>query len=189
MTITVKNVALILHALGFASLKHRNQRRKGKDSAPYINHLIEVAGLLWRIGRVRDPDIIAAGILHDTVEDTNTTTQELAAGFGPKVGSIVLEVTDDKSLPDTARKHRQVEHAESLSYGARLVKLADKISNIREVIETPPAGWSLERRRSYVKWGEDVVNKIRGTNRHLERMFDNLCKTAWETFGKEEKNL
>ena len=174
----MKDVDLLLRAFQFAARKHRGQRRKGGQASPYINHLIDVAGKLWKVGRVRDITVIAAGILHDTVEDTETSQEELEAEFGKEICSIVLEVTDDKSLPKPVRKRLQVEHASSLSYKAALIKLADKISNITDIIESPPAGWSHEQKRGYISWGGEVINEIRGTNERLERYFDELCEKA-----------
>jgi len=163
---------LLLKALSFAAYKHRNQCRKGAKPTPYINHPIAFEDLLVRTGNIRDPETIAAALLHDTVEDTKTTLAELEAEFGPVISQLVAEVTDDKDLPKEERKRRQVEHAASLSHRAREIKLCDKISNLRDVIEDPPAGWSLERKQQYFDWAKSVVDKIRGTNVDLENAFD-----------------
>ncbi len=171
---------LLLKALSFAAHKHRRQFRKGSEPIPYINHPIAVADLLVRTGNVRDPEIVTVALLHDTVEDTDTTLMELEVEFGPVISQLVAELTDDKNLPEEERKHRQVEHASSLSRRARIVKLADKICNLRDVVEDPPAGWPLERKQQYFDWGKSVVDKIRGTNVELERAFD-------EAFAKRSK--
>jgi guanosine-3',5'-bis(diphosphate) 3'-pyrophosphohydrolase len=141
-----------LRALHFAAGKHRDQRRKGAEASPYINHLIEVAELLARVGGITDLVTLQAAILHDTLEDTQTTPGELEAAFGLEVRGVVEEVTDDKRLPKAERKRLQVEHTPQLSTRAKLVKLADKISNVRGVIQMPPAEWSFERRREYLDW-------------------------------------
>lgn len=156
----------------FAAHKHRNGTRKGDSKLPYINHPISVANILVNEGGVTDSDAILAAILHDTVEDTETTLAELAKEFGEDVATIVAEVSDDKSLPKQERKRRQVAHAPTLSPGARLVKLADKICNVSDVIADPPAGWSLERKQEYFDWAKQVVDQIRGANAGLERAFD-----------------
>lgn len=169
-------IVLILKALDFAAEKHRNQRRKDVEAAPYINHPIEVARLIADVGGVTDTATVLAALLHDTVEDTTTTEVELREVFGEEVAALVMEVTDDKSLPKAERKERQVAHAPSLSHGARLVKIADKISNIRAVRDNPPEGWSAQRRRDYVAWGRRVVAGIRGTNEALEALFDQICE-------------
>ena len=121
--------------------------------------------------------------MHDTVEDTETTKEEIEKLFGETVAKMVLEVTDDKSLPKAERKQQQIEHAPHLSDGAKQVKLGDKISNIRDVMENPPDGWSDERRLEYVEWGEKVVNGLRGANENLEKHFDELVAEAKQKIG------
>jgi len=165
------NAGLLLDALEFASLKHRDQRRKDREQSPYINHPIAVAHLL-SVHAITDGDVIAAAILHDTIEDTATTRDEIAARFGESIAAIVVEVTDDKSLPKAQRKQLQVEHAPHMSTAAKLVKLADKTCNLRDMVESPPDDWSEERRREYFAWAERVVAGLRGVNPQLERAFD-----------------
>lgn len=178
-----KHVSIIFKALNFAAAKHRDHRRKGQHAAPYINHLIDVADILWNIGQVRDISILIAGILHDTLEDTDTTPAEIVRGFGPQVLSIVEEVTDDKSLPKEVRKRLQVEHAATISPEARQLKLADKIANVRELVQSPPAGWSRQRQRDYVSWSEEVVEQLRGCNARLEHHFNSVVQDAREQLG------
>jgi guanosine-3',5'-bis(diphosphate) 3'-pyrophosphohydrolase len=163
---------LLLKALSFAAYKHRRQVRKGSEPIPYINHPIALADLLVRTANVRDPEIIAAALLHDTVEDTCTTAEELKAEFGPVISQLVAELTDDKRLSKEERKRQQLEHASSLSPRARIVKLADKVCNLRDIVQDPPAGWPLERKQQYFDWAKSVVDKIRGTNVELENAFD-----------------
>lgn len=172
------NFAKFIEAAYFSARKHRDQKRKGNDASPYINHPLEVANLLANVGEIDDYDVLIAAILHDTVEDTETTKEEITALFGETVGGYVLEVTDDKSLPKAERKQLQIEHAPHLSTGAKLIKLCDKISNIRDVLENPPAGWSDDRRLEYVEWGKKVVAGLRGVNENLERHFDELTARA-----------
>ena len=168
-------LAPLLAALRLAAEKHRDQRRKGADASPYINHPIEVADLLATVGGVRDVAVLAAAILHDTIEDTETTPEELEAAFGRRVRSLVAEVTDDKSLPKAERKKIQRDHAPHLSQDAKQIKLADKISNVREIGASPPDDWSLERRREYIAWARSVVAGCRGANAALERHFDRVA--------------
>ena len=163
---------LILKALEFAALKHRDQRRKDALASPYINHPIALANVLTQEGGVSDPAVLAAALLHDTVEDTQTTSSELREYFGEKIAGIVEEVTDDKNLPKAERKRLQIEHAAHLSREAKLVKLADKICNVRDVANHPPAKWDLTRRREYFEWAKAVVDRMRGTHAELERRFD-----------------
>jgi len=167
-------VGLLLKAIQFAAWKHRDQRRKDVDESPYINHPIALAEVLWFEGRVRSAVTIAAAILHDTIEDTETTADELRGAFGPEVAAIVEEVTDVKWLGKTSRKKLQVARAKSSSHKARQVKLADKICNLRDILASAPAGWSLERQREYFDWAKQVVDQIRGTNPELERRFDQI---------------
>lgn len=174
----MSDLAKFIHAASFAARKHRDQKRKGNDASPYINHPLEVVDLLANVGKVEDYDVLIAAVLHDTIEDTETTEQEIRELFGDEVCSMVLELTDDKSLPKAERKQKQVEHAPHLSHGAKQVKTSDKISNIRDVLENPPAGWSDERRLEYVEWGERVVDGLRGANQKLEKHFDELAARA-----------
>ncbi len=171
-------LAPLLAALRFAAEKHRDQRRKGADASPYINHPIEVAELLARVGGVRDVEVLAASILHDTIEDTETTPEELERAFGARVRGLVAEVTDDKSLPKAERKRLQREHAPHMSRDAKQIKLADKISNVREIGASPPHGWPLERRQEYIAWARAVVEGCRGANLELERFFDRAAAEA-----------
>ena len=163
---------LLLKALAFAAHKHRDQRRKDREASPYINHPIALADVLVNEGGVTDMEVLCAAMLHDTLEDTATTAQELARAFGARIASIVVEVTDDKNLPKAERKRMQIEHAPGLSKEAKLVKLADKICNLRDVAERPPEGWDLARRREYFDWAKRVVDGLRGTHAKLEAAFD-----------------
>lgn len=152
--------AQLLQALAFAANRHRDQRRKDSNASPYINHPIDLANVLATKGGVTDLDVLRAAILHDTIEDTNTTEDELRARFGDAVADLVVEVTDDKSLPKARRKELQIEHAPNVSQGATLVKLADKICNLRDMAATPPADWPLARRQEYFDWARRVVDAL-----------------------------
>lgn len=167
---------LLIKALAFAADKHRNQRRKDADASPYINHPIALANVLVNEGGIEDERVIMAAVLHDTVEDTETSEQELAKVFGQEVTAIVLEVTDDKSLPSAERKRLQVEHASTISRRAKLVKLADKISNLRDIVASPPADWPIERKQEYFDWAKAVVEGMRGVHPELERVFDEVYR-------------
>lgn len=166
------DTGLVLKALAFAAHKHRDQRRKGAESSPYINHPISVANALWHEGGITDAVVIAAAILHDTLEDTETQTRELEDEFGRQICGIVMEVSDDQRLPPAERKRAQIDKAASLSHMAKQVKLADKLCNLRDILTTPPAGWDDERKRRYFDWAKQVVDVIRGTNHKLESAFD-----------------
>lgn len=172
MTTTEPNLNLLLKALTFAAAKHKDQRRKDVEASPYINHPISLANILCNEARITDIDVICAALLHDTVEDTDTAPEELEEAFGKVIHDLVMEVTDDKTLPKEVRKQRQIEHAAHLSARAKLVKLADKISNLRDVADRPPPDWSLERRREYFDWGKAVIDRLRGVDARLEAIFD-----------------
>jgi GTP diphosphokinase / guanosine-3',5'-bis(diphosphate) 3'-diphosphatase len=165
-------LALLLKALSFAAHKHRDQRRKDAGASPYINHPIALADVLVNEGGETDIEVLCAALLHDTVEDTATTHEELVDAFGSRVARIVAEVTDDKTLVKAERKRMQVEHAATISREAKLVKLADKICNLRDVLEHPPASWDLARRREYFDWAKSVVDRLRGAHPRLEAAFD-----------------
>ena len=174
----VNDLNKLLQAASFAAKKHTNQKRKGEAGEPYINHPLEVANLIANVGGVEEMDILIASILHDTVEDCGVTRDEIAEAFGEAVAGYVTEVTDDKSLPKAERKRLQVEHAPHLSHGAKIVKLADKISNITDIANSPPADWPVERRLEYIDWGISVVEGLRGANAELEAYFDQLVERA-----------
>ena len=166
------DLATVLEALAFAAHKHRDQRRKDAAASPYINHPIALANVLVREGAVSEPDVVAAALLHDTLEDTQTSPGELRAAFGERVARVVEEVTDDKSLPKAERKRLQIEHAAAISREAKLVKLADKICNLRDMADHPPASWDLVRRREYFDWAKAVIDRLRGVHPGLEAAFD-----------------
>ena len=168
----------LLTALKFASQKHVQQKRKDAVGTPYINHPIEVAELLSRVGGVSDVEVLIAAILHDTVEDTNTTKNEIADLFGARVASYVMECTDDKTLPKQERKRLQIESASHKSDQAKLIKIADKISNVKDLGESPPKDWELERQRDYLDWTERVVNGLRGINAALDDLYDLTLTSA-----------
>lgn len=174
MVRTRTDLQLVLRAAAFAARKHSEQRRKDASASPYINHPIALAKILAEEGGVTDPRVIAAALLHDTIEDTETTLRELRGEFGETIAGIVAEVSDTKWLSTTARKKLQVTKTRRASKGAKLVKLADKIANVRDMLARPPAGWSLERRRDYFDWAKSVVDQLRGTNARLERKFDQI---------------
>jgi len=155
------DLALLLKALAFAAHKHRDQRRKDAQASPYINHPIALADVLVNEGGVSDTEVLCAALLHDTVEDTATTPEELVNAFGSRIARIVAEVTDDKSLAKAERKQAQVDHAAHLSAEAKRVKIADKICNLRDVDQHPPAQWDRARRREYFDWAKRVVDGLR----------------------------
>lgn len=164
----------LLNVIHFSAFKHRDQRRRDQALSPYINHPLEVARLLWEVGGVRDEATLAAALLHDTIEDTDTTSAEIRQAFGEEVLSLVLEVTDDKSLPKMRRKRLQIEHAPHISFKAKLIKLADKISNVHDLLYSPPRRWTFSRKQQYLLWTEQVVAGLRGANPALEQCYDKL---------------
>jgi (p)ppGpp synthase/HD superfamily hydrolase len=167
-------IAPLLKALKFAAEKHPRQRRKDSDASPYVDHLIDIAQILACVADVTDLTTLQA-ILHNSVEDTQTSLQELEEVFGQEVRLVIEEVTDDKPLPKPERKRLQIERAPHLSTAGKLIKIADKISNARDVIYftySPPTQWSLQRRREYLNWTEGVVFGCRGCNEALEDLYD-----------------
>ena len=163
---------VLLRAAAFAAERHRKQRRKGADRDPYINHPIRVAALLAGVGGVRDLDVLVAALLHDTVEDTETTPAQLEKAFGKRVRRLVAEVSDDKTLPKATRKRRQAEHAPHLSREAKQIKLADLAANVIELGQRPPDDWSLARKREYLMWEARVADGCRGASAALEAHLD-----------------
>jgi guanosine-3',5'-bis(diphosphate) 3'-pyrophosphohydrolase len=168
------NMTLMLRAVSYAAWAHRDQRRKDKSSTPYINHPIGVAELIASVGLISDIDILRAAVLHDVVEDTPCTISDIRNHFGGFVGNIVEEVTDNKSLSKDERKRLQIEHAHDMSYPARVVKLADKLHNLTDLIMNPPPHWSEFRIQGYFVWAHKVIEGLRGTNVHLEKALDSV---------------
>ncbi len=181
--IAAEPVQRILAAAQFAAEKHATQKRKGAAQEPYINHLIEVAHLIAGSSDTLDTELVMAGFLHDTVEDTGVTLAELAQRFGNDVASLVAEVTDDKSLPKEARKALQVKDAPKKSPRAQTLKLADKISNLRSILASPPADWSLKRRREYFDWAKQVVDGLTVPNPRLKAEFDRVYTSFKDSPG------
>ena len=180
------NDQLILKAAHFAAVKHRKQKRKDKDKTPYINHPISVAMIISEIGKVKDPKILAAALLHDTLEDTTTKPEELINNFGTRVCKIVKEVTDDKNLPKLVRKQKQIEHAKKLSEGAALIKLGDKISNVTDITKTPPTEWDAKRSLEYINWAEEVINNCPKVNKNLENRFLEVIETGRKSLNSKQ---
>lgn len=165
-------INLLVKALQFAEHKHRFQQRKDPTHAPYIKHLIDVLSILANEANISDINVLCAGLLHDTIEDTDTTAEEIRIIFGDVIMNLVLELTDDKSLPKQTRKELQVAHAGQASYNAKLVKLADKIANLRDMKINAPENWEQSRVDEYFTWSKRVVDQLRGTHDGLEKLFD-----------------
>ena len=179
-------MSLLLKALNFSAEKHCHQRRKDRKASPYINHPIEVANILWTIGDIFDISTIIAAILHDTIEDTDTTAEEIRDQFGDDVLGLVLEVSDDRRLPKQERKQKQVTHSPHLSCRAKQLKLADKICNVHDIAFAPPDAWPIERRWEYLQWAEAVINGLRGTHAQLEKYFDETLADARKKLTEEQ---
>ena len=186
--------SMFVRALAFASRKHVNQRRKDANASPYINHPIALVSILVDEAGVHDMDVLCAALLHDILEDSETTAAELAETFGDTLAGIVIEVTDDKTLAKEERKRLQIEHAPRLTPAARLVKVADKIANLRDVADNPPANWPLARRHEYFDWAKQVVDAIPDVPQLLRKIFDDVyarrptIKEMSEALGfKEDK--
>lgn len=164
-------LARLAHAAHWAAVAHKDQQRKGIDAEPYVNHCLEVAELVLSADDPSDVEVAIAALLHDTVEDVGVTADELIAIFGARVSELVMHVTDDKTLPKEARKRHQIDHAPHLPRDARLIKIADKTSNLRALVRTPPAGWGPERLADYVVWARAVVDACGPTDARLEAVF------------------
>ena len=174
MNVTHADLLRLFEAAAFAAEQHRFQRRNGFDALPYINHLIKVALVLMEAGET-DMNLLVAAILHDLVEDTETTHGDLTARFGKKVADIVIEVTDDMTLPYSERKRLQLERSISLSEEAKKIRIADKLCNIRDIISYP-LDWTPERKMAYIEWSEQMMDRLRGLNPKLEAFFDEAVK-------------
>jgi (p)ppGpp synthase/HD superfamily hydrolase len=174
----MKEWIAVLRAADAAARWHVHQRRKGIAQEPYINHLLEVASLVAEATGGADPSLVVAALLHDAVEDQGISFETIVREYGKQVADNVMEVTDDKTLPKDERKRKQVEAAPKKSSGAKLIKLADKTSNLRTIASSPAAGWSVERRLEYIEWAKSVVAGLRGTSPWLEQQFDEAVVAA-----------
>jgi (p)ppGpp synthase/HD superfamily hydrolase len=163
-----REMSQLLTAMRFAAEKHADQRRKNIAASPYINHPIEVAEHLYCVGNVADESILIAALLHDTIEDTNTSEQEIREVFGDNVLCLVLECTDDKTLEKAERKRLQIVNAPNKSPGAKQIKIADKTCNLRSIMEDPPEGWPISRQVDYFNWASQVVAGLKGINPRLD---------------------
>ena len=177
------DLVLLARAADYAARQHIMQRRKGERAEPYVNHLIEVAALLAEATDGDDVVLLMGGLLHDTLEDTDATYEDIEQRFGAEVAALVAEVTDDKSLSREERKHRQVETTAGKSRRAKLLKIADKTSNLRGLMTNRPVGWTEARLRDYVVWAEQVVRSCRGLNARLEAAFDAAHAEASRHYG------
>lgn len=184
----VADLATLMRAASFAARVHAGHRRKGASAEPYVNHVLEVAQILAEHGA--PPEAVIAGLLHDTVEDSDRdpepiTHERLVAEFGETVARLVAEATDDTSLPKETRKALQVRHAPTRSEGAKMLKLADKVSNLRAIAASPPAGWDHARRVEYVGWAGRVAAGLKGANPALDALFDATYRAAVATLAAE----
>jgi guanosine-3',5'-bis(diphosphate) 3'-pyrophosphohydrolase len=169
------NQSMIMKAANFAAEKHKRQCRNDAGRTPYINHPLAVANILMNEAGIHDEAIIVAALLHDTVEDTEATVEELAREFGLVTSITVMDVSDDKREPKAVRKQQQISHAAKLCDAAKQVKLADKIANMRDIVANPPANWPLERKLEYFDWAKAVVDaRLRGVVPKLDQLFDEI---------------
>jgi (p)ppGpp synthase/HD superfamily hydrolase len=174
----MKEWIVVLRAADMAARWHVHQRRKGVAQEPYINHLLEVASLVTQATGGTDPNLVIAALLHDAVEDQGVSYETIVREYGKRVAETVMEVTDDKTLPKDERKRKQIEAAPKKSREAKLIKLADKTSNVRAVANSPAPDWSVERRLEYVEWSKQVVTGLRGASPWLEQQFDEATDQA-----------
>lgn len=172
----------LLKAIEFASTKHRDQRRKDALQAPYINHCIRVASIAETIGSITDVELLMAAILHDTIEDTDTTEDEITSLFGERVLNLVLEMSDDKSLEKQRRKELQIEHAPHVSEDVVPLKLADKIANCEDMLVSSPQGWPEERVLAYFEWSETVINRLPRVNEALYQYAKKVIEQGKEQY-------
>jgi len=167
----------LLEAICYAAEQHKYQRRKGFAKIPYINHPLKVARLIYKFKPHVEESILLAAILHDTIEDTDTTAEILENKFGAEVAQLVLEVTDDKTLDEPSRKQKQIDKAPFLSDGAKIIKIADKICNMLDLLHYP-IKWTDERKIRYMKWSKDVVIHCKGICPDLDKEFDHTLEKA-----------
>ncbi|MER2606410.1 MAG: HD domain-containing protein [Siculibacillus sp.] len=180
-------IARLSHAAHYAARAHKDQQRKGIDAEPYVNHCLEVAELVAHADTPGDVEVVIAALLHDTVEDVGVTREDLARDFGERVAELVMHVTDDKTLAKDRRKWLQIEHAPGLPRDAKLIKIADKTSNLRALVRTPPQGWDRARLAHYVVWAQAVVTACGPVDAGLEQAFGEAHAVAERAYcGSED---
>ena len=177
------DIGRLLQAAHLSADKHRDQRRKGVRNTPYINHPLEVAERLNRVAGIEDATILIAAILHDTIEDTETSEEELQRLFGPAVAGLVSELSEDKAPHWTVRKRHEIDSAPGLSPAAKLIKLSDKTSNVADTAANPPGDWTLDRRRDYLTFAALVADGCRGGSPALDAEFDRVLAEARRRIG------
>ncbi len=193
-----QSTPLLLDAAAFAASRHVDQRRKHAGDEPYVNHVLQVAREISFTGGIDNAAVLAAAILHDVIEDSDTTAEQIAERFGASVAEMVVECTDDKDLPRKERRALQVEHAPNISPGAKLIKLADKLCNVRDIRTADDDVWSRKKRRKYIEWANEVVTALGQVNEALERaywaesqasaaMLDTVTEEATEASDKASK--
>jgi guanosine-3',5'-bis(diphosphate) 3'-pyrophosphohydrolase len=179
----MNDILKLLTAVDFAADKHKFQRRKGQNEMiPYINHPLQIARLIAEHYGTQNTDLLVAAILHDIIEDTETTPEEIEEKFGSHVKDIVLEVSDDKNLNKADRKRLQVENSPRISGEGKIIKLADKICNVKDITAFPPKGWDNERIIEYIRWSRSVINGVKGVNKKMEEIFERVSNEAEEKY-------
>lgn len=167
----------LLETITYAIIKHDGQKRKDENAYPFIVHPIDVASILIKAG-VTDNDVLNAAILHDVVEDTSATYEEVKTKFGKSVADYVQEVSDDKSLSKLERKKAQIEHAKVISEGAKLIKLADKISNLTSLSNSVPKSWPAIWEKGYFAWAKLCTDNMSGLSEQLDAQLNTLYQNA-----------
>lgn len=155
----------VFAALSFAAQRHRDAPRPGAD--PCLAHPIAVADAIVSIGGVTDAVVLCAALLHDVVNNTETPPQLLMDRFGREIADVVLDISDDRSLPEVQRRRVQVAYAPNLSGRARLVRLADMLCRLRRLAAVPRA-----ERAAEVAWVAQMVAGLGGMNTALETAAD-----------------
>jgi GTP diphosphokinase / guanosine-3',5'-bis(diphosphate) 3'-diphosphatase len=184
MTPRAADTQRLLSAIRFAAERHRDDRRKGETAAPYINHPITVADQLAEQGLGDDIELLMAAVLHDVIEDTDATYDDLNRQFGSRVAGIVLEVSDDKTLEKEARRQKVVDSIGKKSREARLIKLSDLRANVHDIVHYPPK-WTVERKLNYLRWAERVAVAIAGTHPGLEEALNTELKAAMRVVAEQ----
>lgn len=174
----MSDVQIVLRAANLAARWHAAQKRKGAAAEPYINHLLEVAGLVADATDGADAELVAAALLHDSIEDCEVPQTVLNDHFGSRVASLVIEMTDDKTLDKAVRKRKQIETASTKSHDAKILKMADKISNLRAVADSPSPDWSVTRRLDYIAWSKEVVTNLGLDHPTLTEQFERAVLKA-----------
>jgi len=183
-----KDAEAVLGAAIFATEKHKSQVRSNEKKTPYIIHPIEVADLVMKIGHVYDKDVLITALLHDVMDDTQTTYEQITSLYGTKVSSYLEEMTSKQGLSLKEQKKQQIMQAFRQNPSVAIIKLSDKLSNLKTLATSPPPSWSRDRIDQYFQWAQTVIENLPESNQLLKKAVKNVISDYWEKQAQQKKS-